>query len=53
MKHTYPRAIRLAEKGCVDLRTMITHRFPLEKTDDAFALNSAYQDNVIKIVIDV
>lgn len=53
MKHTYPRAIRLAQKGCVDLRTMITHRFPLEKTADAFALNSAYQDGVVKIVIDV
>lgn len=52
MKHTYPRAIRLATKGCVDLRTMITHRFPLEKTAEAFALNSAYKDGVIKIVID-
>lgn len=53
MKHTYPRAIRLATKGRVDLRTMITHRFPLEKTAEAFALNSAYKDNVVKIVIDV
>lgn len=53
MKHTYPRAIRLAAKGCVDLRTMVTHRFPLEKTAEAFVLNSAYRDNVVKIVIDV
>lgn len=53
MKHTYPRAIRLAEKGCIDLRTMITHRFPLEQAAEAYAVNSAYKDGVIKIMIDV
>ena len=53
MKHTYPRAIRLAENGCIDLRTMVTHRYPLERTAEAFALNSAYGDKVVKIVIDV
>jgi len=53
MKHTYPRAIRLAEKGRVDLRTMVTHRFELQRTAEAFALNAAYKDNVVKVVIDV
>ncbi len=53
MKHTYPRAIRLAQKGCVDLRTMVTHRFELARTAEAFALNAAYRDKVVKVVIDV
>ena len=53
MKNTYPRAIRLAESGMVDLHSLITHRFPLEKTPEAYALNIDYLDNVIKIMIDV
>lgn len=53
MKHVYPRAIHLAETGAVDLHSIVTHRFPLERTPEAFALNVDYLDNVIKIVIDV
>lgn len=53
MKNTYPRALRLAESGLVDLHSMISHRFPLEKTSEAYDLNLDYQDNVIKIMIDV
>lgn len=52
MKHTYPRAIRLVESGKVDLTGLISHRFPLNKAADAFALNAAYKDNVNKIIIE-
>jgi len=52
MQHTYPRAIRLAERGYVDLRSLISHHFPLERAPEAFALNVAYQDRVVKIIID-
>jgi L-iditol 2-dehydrogenase len=38
MKHTYPRAIRLVESGQVDLGSVVTHRFPLERGADAFAV---------------
>ena len=41
MKHTYPRAIRLVESGQVDLRSPVTHRFPLERGPDAFARGRA------------
>jgi L-iditol 2-dehydrogenase len=37
MKHTYPRAIRLVESGQVDLRSPVTHAFPLERGPEAFA----------------
>lgn len=53
MKHTYPRAIRLVRSGVIDLHSVISHRFPLEKTPEAFALNAAYQDRVVKVMIEV
>jgi L-iditol 2-dehydrogenase len=52
MKHTYPRSIRLVESGMVDLPGMISHRFPLEKAPEAFALNAAYRDKAVKVVIE-
>jgi len=51
MKHTYPRAIRLAESGRVDLRSLISHRFPLKNCAEAFKLNLAYADEVVKVMI--
>jgi L-iditol 2-dehydrogenase len=38
MKHTYPRAIRLVESGLVDVRSLVTHRFPLDEFGEAFAI---------------
>jgi L-iditol 2-dehydrogenase len=53
MKHTYPRTIRLVEEGMVDLNGIVSHRFPLVQTPEAYAMNAAYQDDVVKVVIDV
>jgi L-iditol 2-dehydrogenase len=53
MQHTYPRTISLAERGAVDLHGLISHRFALEQAPAAFALNAAYQDQVVKVMIDV
>ncbi len=50
MKNTYPRAIRLVESGAIDVRSLVTHRFPLEKTAEAFAL--AGKREGLKIVIE-
>jgi L-iditol 2-dehydrogenase len=51
MKHCYPRAIRLVEQGRVDLQSLITHRFLLERAAEAFALNAEYKDNVVKVIV--
>jgi L-iditol 2-dehydrogenase len=52
MKHTYPRAIRLAQRGGVDLSGLVSHRFALRRAAEAFALNAAYRDQVVKIIIE-
>jgi L-iditol 2-dehydrogenase len=52
MKHVYPRAIRLVERGLVDLDSLVSHRFPLRRVAEAFVLNTAYRDRVVKIMIE-
>jgi threonine dehydrogenase-like Zn-dependent dehydrogenase len=52
MKHTYPRAIQLVERGLVNFRGFVSHRFPLSRAGEAFALNSAYRDQVVKTIIE-
>lgn len=64
MKHTYPRAIRLVVGGDaseaiersaprVALPPMVTHRFPLVRAAEAFALNAVYGDGVVKAIVEV
>ena len=52
MKHCYPRAILLAEQDRVDLRGLVSHRFPLKRIGEAFALNTAYKDKVVKVMVE-
>ena len=51
MAHTYPTAIQLVAKHTVDLKSLITHRMPLEDVGKAMELLSTYDDGVIKAVI--
>ena len=50
MKHTYPRAIHLVEKGLVDVRSLVTHRFPLVEFQQAFDI--AVRREGIKVVLE-
>ena len=50
MKHTYPRTIALVESGRVDVRSQVTHHFPLAEVDRAFA--AAQRREGIKVVVD-
>lgn len=49
MKHVYPRAIKLVEAGQVDVHSVVSHRFPLEKASEAFDL--AQKREGLKIII--
>jgi threonine dehydrogenase-like Zn-dependent dehydrogenase len=53
MKHVYPRAIDLVSHGRLDLSQLITHRYPLERTADAFAEVSRADTTVVKAVVEV
>jgi L-iditol 2-dehydrogenase len=50
MKHTYPRAIHLVQSGRADVRSLVTHRFPLSEVTRAYA--SAESREGIKVVIE-
>jgi L-iditol 2-dehydrogenase len=49
MKHTYSRAIQLVESGKVDVRSMVSHRFPLDQFQQAFEV--AAKREGLKVVI--
>jgi L-iditol 2-dehydrogenase len=53
MKHTYPRAIDLATSGKVDLMELVSHKYDLSKTAEAYASNFAYEDGINKIIMTV
>lgn len=36
MREVYPRAIQLARSGAVDLKGLVTHRYPLDQYSEAF-----------------
>ena len=50
MKHTYPRAIELVSKGLVDVRSLVTHRFPLERASEAF--QTAERREGLKVMVE-
>ncbi|CAB1063218.1 hypothetical protein D1BOALGB6SA_8001, partial [Olavius sp. associated proteobacterium Delta 1] len=49
-KHTYPRAIQMVQNGIVDVRSLVTHRFPLSEFKAAF--ETAKKRDGLKVVIE-
>ncbi len=50
MKNTYPRAMRLVRDGRIDVRSLVTHRFPLSRAAEAFDV--ARRREGLKVVIE-
>jgi L-iditol 2-dehydrogenase len=50
MNDAYPRAIRLAQSGQIDLAALVTHRFPL--TEAAQAMQTAARRDGLKVIIE-
>jgi L-iditol 2-dehydrogenase len=53
MKHTYPRAIALTASGMVDVRGLVTHRFPLDQANEAFDLVARLGGGVVKAMVEL
>jgi L-iditol 2-dehydrogenase len=51
MKFTYPRAVHLVTSQQVDVRTLVTHLFPLEQAQQAFAL--AQRREGLKCIVEI
>jgi L-iditol 2-dehydrogenase len=51
-KFNYPAAIALVASGAIDVKSIITHSFPLERTGEAFELVSRFGDGVLKVSVD-
>ncbi len=53
MKHSYPRAIELATSGKVKLEELVSHRYNLKETAQAYASNAAYEPGINKVILRV
>ena len=49
MKEVYPRAITLVERGMVDVTSLVTHTFPLDRVQEAFVV--AERREGLKVVV--
>ncbi|KAG7908128.1 hypothetical protein KL906_003545 [Ogataea polymorpha] len=49
---SWPAVIRLIGEGVVDVKKFVTHRFPLEKADEAIILSSDPKNGSIKVIIE-
>ncbi len=45
-------ALEMMKNGLINIDKMVTHRFPFEKTKDAFDLVAGYKDGVMKAMVD-
>jgi threonine dehydrogenase-like Zn-dependent dehydrogenase len=50
-KHRMRRLMNIVASGRVDLRPLITHRFPLERIEEAYDLFANQRDGVLKVAI--
>jgi len=53
MKTVYPQAIALAERGAVELESLVSHRFGLEEAGAALDLAATLGDGVCKAMIEI
>ncbi|KAH3667516.1 hypothetical protein OGAPHI_003165 [Ogataea philodendri] len=49
---SWPPVIKLISEGIIDVKPFVTHRFPLEKADEAMKLSSDPKNGSIKVIIE-
>ena len=50
--HSWPQAMRLLSHGILDLKPLVTHRYPLEKADEALKASADRSSGSIKIHVE-
>jgi L-iditol 2-dehydrogenase len=50
--HSTEKALEMISNGSIPIDAMVTHRFPFEKTKEAFDLVADYRDGVMKAMIE-
>ena len=50
--HSWPQAMRLLSHGVLDLKPLVTHRYPLEKADKALRASADRSTGSIKIHVE-
>jgi L-iditol 2-dehydrogenase len=53
MKLTYPRAIELAKRNLIDMKSIISHRVAFKDIVKAYEMNAAYKDRVVKVIVNM
>ncbi|KAK2176783.1 hypothetical protein NP493_640g00016 [Ridgeia piscesae] len=48
----FPLALSMVSSGAIDFKQIITHRFPLDKAQEAFEVAGARKGGLVKVVID-
>lgn len=51
--HTTLLSLQMVQKSSLPFKEMVTHRFPIEKAEEALNLVADYKDGVIKAMIDI
>lgn len=51
MGDVYPRAIELVASGAIDVNSLVTHRFALDQTPEAFAMQADEAPDLIKSIV--
>jgi threonine dehydrogenase-like Zn-dependent dehydrogenase len=52
VQQDFPIAVELVATGVIDVRPLITHKFPFLKAQDAFTLFSRRSDGVMKVILE-
>ena len=49
--HAYKAAMELVESGRIDVKSLVSHRFPLDRAGEAMEVAASYSDSAVKVII--
>jgi len=49
--HAYKAAMELVESGRIDVKSLVSHRFPLHRISEAMEVAASYSDGAVKVIV--